>query len=83
VTKPDMDRADVMLAACRYAMPRETYIGSSVRRYILAHMHQWPQWERDRLAIIIDQQEHEGSLGDEVADRPGWLALRDALRGGE
>lgn len=97
----DRDRADVMLCAVRYAMGRMTTMPKTVQRYIRAHMADWPQLERDRLATLIDQEEETtqrliaagvidansvtaGSpLGNPVVDRPGWLSLRDALRGGE
>lgn len=97
----DRDRADVMLAAVRYAMGRSTYMPSTVQRYVRQHMGDWPQLERDRLAAVIDQEAQEtqrlidagvidptsvtaGSpLGNPRIDRPGWLSLRDALRGGE
>jgi hypothetical protein len=78
---PDMDRSDVMLAAVRYSMGRMTMMPRTVQRYILAHMHEWPQLERDRLAIAIEQEaEVAGRLGDDIIDRPGWIALRNALR---
>lgn len=80
----DLDRSDVMLAAIRYAMPRQSYIGSSIRSYVVAHMHEWPQVERDRLAIVIDEAAADAdALGDPRIDRPAWLDLRDALRRGE
>lgn len=80
------DRANhayVVRAALRYTLGSRTYGPGMVQEYIRDHMDALLPTEREAMAAEIDQAETERRLGDETIDLPGWLALRDALRGGE
>ena len=67
----------ILLCAVRYAIGRRTYIPSLVIDYITPLL---PYLSEDVLKLIANEiTEHdtyEGSLGDEMIDRPYWLNFK-------
>jgi len=91
------DHALIVLFAMRYAMGRQSAGVGIVRDYIARHLDGLTENEREAMATEIDTAERlmldridEGgvmvtmptAIGSPIVDAPGWLDLRDLLRGG-
>lgn len=70
------DFETILLCAVRYAIGRRTYIPSLVIDYITPLL---PYLSEDVLKLIADEiighYTYEGALGDEMIDKPYWLAF--------
>lgn len=77
----DKNFETILLCAVRYAIGRKTYIPSLVIDYITPLL---PYLSEDVLKLIADEiTEHdtyEGSLGDEMVDRPYWEQFLRKIR---
>ena len=71
----------ILLCAVRYAIGRRTYIPSLVIDYITPLL---PYLSEDVLKLIADEiiehDTYEGSLGDEMIDRPYWIDFLQRIR---
>ena len=71
----------ILLCAVRYAIGRRTYIPSLVIDYITPLL---PYLSEDVLKLIaneiIEHDTYEGSLGDEMIDRPYWEQFLRKIR---
>lgn len=81
VSGVDKDFETILLCAVRYAIGRRTYIPSLVIDYITPLL---PYLSEDVLKLIADEiTEHdtyEGSLGDEMIDKPYWIDFLQRIR---
>ena len=77
----DKNFETILLCAVRYAIGRRTYIPSLVIDYITPLL---PYLSEDVLKLIADEiiehDTYEGSLGDEMIDRPYWKQFLRKIR---
>ena len=75
------DFETILLCAVRYAIGRQTYMPSLVIDYITPLL---PYLSEDVLKLIaneiIEHDTYEGSLGDEMIDRPYWKQFLREIR---
>ena len=81
VVEINKDFETILLCAVRYAIGRRTYIPSLVIDYITPLL---PYLSEDVLKLIaneiIEHDTYEGSLGDEMIDRPYWIDFLQRIR---
>ena len=74
------DLETILLCAVRYAIGRQTYMPSLVIDYITPLL---PYLSDNTLRLIANEiteyEAYEGGLGDEMIDRPYWLAFKKKI----
>ena len=92
--RDDAEIGAIVICAVRYAIGRKTYMPGLVQDFIMRHPEILTEHERQ--VIIMDIEEADeirtyttvngrtitvDMLGDTKIDRPGWLKLKEWLKG--
>ena len=69
----------ILLCAVRYAIGRQTYIPSMVIDYITPLLSHLSYNTLGLIAAEIIDHSYDGGLGDDMIDRPYWLAFKKKI----
>ena len=73
------DFETILLCAVRYAIGRQTYIPSMVIDYITPLLSHLSYNTLGLIAAEIIDHSYDGGLGDDMIDRPYWLAFKKKI----
>ena len=73
------DFETILLCAVRYAIGRRTYIPSLVIDYITPLLSHLSYNTLGLIAAEIIDHSYDGGLGDDMIDRPYWLAFKKKI----
>ena len=73
------DFETILLCAVRYAIGRETYMPSLVIDYITPLLSHLSYNTLGLIAAEIIDHSYDGGLGDDMIDRPYWLAFKKKI----
>ena len=75
----DKNFETILLCAVRYAIGRQTYIPSMVIDYITPLLSHLSYNTLGLIAAEIIDHSYDGGLGDDMIDRPYWLAFKKKI----
>ena len=75
----DKNFETILLCAVRYAIGRRTYIPSLVIDYITPLLSHLSYNTLGLIAAEIIDHSYDGGLGDDMIDRPYWLAFKKKI----
>ena len=75
----DKNFETILLCAVRYAIGRRTYIPSRVIDYITPLLSHLSYNTLGLIAAEIIDHSYDGGLGDDMIDRPYWLAFKKKI----
>ena len=75
----DKNFETILLCAVRYAIGRQTYIPSLVIDYITPLLSHLSYNTLGLIAAEIIDHSYDGGLGDDMIDRPYWLAFKKKI----
>ena len=73
------DLETILLCAIRYAIGRQTYMPSLVIDYITPLLSHLSYNTLGLIAAEIIDHSYDGGLGDDMIDRPYWLAFKKKI----
>ena len=73
------DFATLCICAIRYCHGRQTYMPSLVQGIVGEHLHEFSDRDLEVMISDCDYQERFNLYGDEIIDKPSWLAWKDRL----
>ena len=75
----DKNFESILICAVRYAIGRQTYIPSMVIDYITPLLSHLSYNTLGLIAAEIIDHSYDGGLGDDMIDRPYWLAFKKKI----
>lgn len=71
---------EVLIAAFRYVLGRQTYMVGVVARELVRHWESIPRHLQEQVVREIEAAIHNGAAGDERIDLPEWRRVLHAHR---